>query len=54
MSENVKGQIFNFKSWSHMLEFTDSLNMTPLLTAVKNNHTEIVKLLVEEGANVYV
>lgn len=43
----------NIKTLKEVLEFTDYQNMTPLLVAAKSNHIEVVKYLIDEGANVY-
>jgi ankyrin repeat protein len=42
------------KSLKDILEFTDNDHMTPLLIAAKSNNAWIVKMLIKEGANIFV
>eukprot|EP00347_Sterkiella_histriomuscorum_P006025 403354358 len=53
LNQTLLHNLENTKSIKEVYEFTDNLNMTPLLIAAKHNNFEILKLLINDGVNVY-
>lgn len=53
LNQTLRIGLESMKSIQDVYEFTDFQNMTPLLIAAKNNHFDILKFLINEGANVY-
>lgn len=53
LNQTLRIDFESMKSIQDVYEFTDFQNMTPLLIAAKNNHFDILKFLINEGANVY-
>jgi hypothetical protein len=54
LNDSIIKSLKQAKSLKDALEFTDNLNMTPLLLAAKYNNGELVKYLIEKKANPYV
>ena len=53
LNQTLLHNLENTKSIKEVYEFTDNQNMTPLLIAAKHNNFEILKLLINDGVNVY-